>query len=341
MPTSTLVQLRERYEYSVLVGVPVLDDSYFSLHLNGLHGADEFRYEGTRISSLSMSSISKELTSRTYCLFLILLARHCSDCNMASALSPQLGHLPRDIWADIIISLADDKATLSRLALLSKELYSFIVPALYRHIDLEVARREYMMTLEDHSSKFIPPRSPFALFLRTVGNSPSLGQLVQTAKPTRPETDKTVDAAVNLLYEKLPNLRKLALDAIWRNPRYEATFFKRNPMALLRHVELLRLMDDDGLLGTFLQQSHIESITARSGLCQLSMPDCAARNTSSLLTLKIVHNLGDDSVSESDLERLLAWPRALEKLRCEFPVGRLWSLWDKEVADPTALSRVL
>ena len=266
-----------------------------------------------------------------------------------------VGHLPYDIWVDIIILLADDKPTLSQLALLSREHHSFILPTLYRHIDLVVPRREKEFRQHifrnpnkrplprDHQAnwvKAIPSSSPFALFLRTVEDSPSLGQLVKTAKLTRPESDKAVDAAVNLLFEKLPNLRKLTLDANWTNGEFGATFFERNPMDLLRHVELLRPGGYGRLVDIFLQQSHIESMTTEGPLFRLPMPDWTMRNTSSLLTLKILDSAGDN-LSDIELQRLLAWPRALEHLHCDFPVGRLWSSYVKEVADPTALLRIL
>ena len=50
-------------------------------------------------------------------------------------------YLPYDIWADIIAVLADDKQTLSQLALVSRGLYGFVVPTLYQRIDLEVPFR--------------------------------------------------------------------------------------------------------------------------------------------------------------------------------------------------------
>lgn len=195
---------------------------------------------------------------------------------------------------------------------------------------------------KDHPANFvkaIPSRSPFALFLRTVENSPSLAQIVQTAKLARPFADKAVNAAVNLLFEKLPHLRKLTIDAHQRDGAYEATFFKRNPMDLPRHVELIGLNGSSGILGTFLQQSQIESIMAQGGCLGLLMPDCATRNTSSLLNFHMLHGSVCDDVSESQLELILAWPRALEQLHCSFPTGRVWSVWQKGVGDPATLLR--
>lgn len=315
-------------------------------------------------------------TSRTSCLSLVLLAGHTSHCNMASALSqrpneivfpvrestrerqPSVAHLPYDIWIDIIAVLADDKQTLSQLALLSRGLHGFVMPTLYQRIDLEATRRRNQ-SRELHKSqgrlqhwsrgrfdpaacvKAIPSRSPFFLFLRTVKNRPSLGELVQTVKLTRPDKDEFVDAAVNLLLEKLPRLRKLGLDAQWINIDYRATFLKHNPMNLLRHVELIRIGRESNLLRTLLQRCHIESITAQGSRLRLLMLDCTTHNMSSLLTLKILHEDQHNDVEESELERLLTWPRALERLHCSFPSGKDWKPWTLEVSNPTMLGQVL